>query len=106
LSDEDPRFGFEDIASTPPARDRADDRLDQAAAQLGFVSREPLRVPPKRRLGTKKQLHPYTMKLDIDDAEKFIRWAERERLTYREAFGRLVALIDRAEGPGGQVEKP
>jgi hypothetical protein len=96
LSDEDPRFGFEDIAAAAPARDRHDDRLDEAAAQLGFVSREALRVPPRRRLGTKKQLHPYTMKLDIDDAEKFIRWCERERLTYREGFGRLVALIDKA----------
>ena len=45
-----------------------------------------MRVPPKRRLGTDKQLHPYTMKLDIDDAARFIAYCERERLTYRESF--------------------
>ena len=66
---------------------------DAAADRAGFRHREPPREPPRRRRGTTKQLHNLTMKLDIDDAETFIRYCERERLSYREAFGRLVATI-------------
>ena len=92
----DPRFGFDDIASPSASQDHVDRQIDQVASELGFVSRQPLRVPPRRKLGTKKQLHPYTMKLDIDDMAVFIQWIERERLTYRQGFARLVALIDKS----------
>ena len=67
--------------------------VDAVADLAGFRHREPPREPPRRRRGTTKQLHNLTMKLDIDDAETFIRYCERERLSYREAFGRLVATI-------------
>jgi hypothetical protein len=67
--------------------------VDAVADRAGFRQREPLREPPRRQRGTTKQLHNLTMKLDIDDAETFIRYCERERLSYREAFSRLVATI-------------
>ena len=67
--------------------------VDAVADRAGFRHREPTREPPRRRRGTTKQLHNLTMKLDIDDAETFIRYCERERLSYREAFSRLVATI-------------
>lgn len=69
---------------------------DAYAEEVGFVSREPLRPPPKRRRGTRAQLHNFTMRLTLDDAEQFIRWCERERLAYREGFSRLMAMVDRA----------
>lgn len=58
-----------------------------------FPDRTPHRLPPKRQRGTTKQLHNFTMRLDIDDMSAFIRWADAERLSYREAFGRLVAHL-------------
>lgn len=69
--------------------------VDLAAEAVGFVNREPLKAPPKRRRGTAEQLHNFTMRLAIGDAEKFIRYCERERLSYREAFAKLVADLDR-----------
>jgi hypothetical protein len=74
----------------PPEIER---RIDEVSEVAGFRNREPLKPIPKRRLGTNKQLHNFTMRLDVDDAEEFIRWCDRERLSYREAFGRLVAMI-------------
>lgn len=80
--------------TSPKAIPREVEReVDAVADQAGFRHREPLREPPRRRRGTTKQLHNLTMKLDIDDAETFIRYCERERLSYREAFSRLVAAI-------------
>lgn len=64
--------------------ERTDDR---------FPDRTPHRLPPKRRRGTTEQLHNFTMRLSINDAEKFIRWCEDERLSYREGFAKLVGLI-------------
>jgi hypothetical protein len=71
-------------------------RAVQVSDDAGFTLRQPLKDPPKRRRGTKAQLHNFTLRLDIDDATKFIRWCERERLAYREGFARLVGHI--AEG--------
>lgn len=59
----------------------------------GFTLRQPLREPPKRRRGTSKQLHNFTMRLAVDDMEVFIRHCEDNRLSYREAFGAMVAEL-------------
>lgn len=68
--------------------------VDEVSEAIGFPNREPLKAPPKRRRGTTEQLHNFTMRLAIKDAEKFIRWCERERLSYREGFARLIAPLD------------
>ena len=47
-------------------------------------------------MGTTDPLHNFTMRLAMRDAEKFIRWCEAERLSYREGFARLVARIEQA----------
>lgn len=65
--------------------ERTDDR---------FPDRTPHRLPPKRRRGTTEPLHNFTMRLAMNDAERFIRYCERERLSYREAFARLLAHMD------------
>lgn len=70
-------------------------QVDLVSAEAGFLDREPLKAPPKRRRGTSRQLHNFTMRLHMDDAEKFIRWCEAERIAYREGFGRLVAAIEK-----------
>lgn len=72
-----------------------DERAVDAAAELaGFAQREPLKPVPKRRRGTRAQLHNFTMRLAVDDVERFIRYAEKERLSYREVFSLLVRKIE------------
>ena len=61
--------------------------------QAGFTLRQAVREPPKRRRGTALQLHNFTMRLHMDDMERFIAWCERERIAYREGFQRLVATL-------------
>lgn len=78
-------------AVTAPIPAGVEKTIDDASALAGFRHREPLKAPPKRRRGTSDQLHTFTMKVAIDDCEKFIRWCESERLAYREGFARLVA---------------
>lgn len=63
----------------------------------GFTLRQPMREPPKRRRGTALQLHNFTMRLHMDDMDKFIRWCEREKIAYREGFQRLTAAIQADE---------
>ncbi len=57
----------------------------------GFVSREPQMEPAKRNRPEKVQLQNMTMRLAIRDATRFVRWCERERMSYREGFSRLLA---------------
>ena len=63
------------------------------AAGQGFTLRQPLREPPKRKRGTALQLHNFTMRLHIDDMERFISWCDGNRLTYREGFQRLTQAL-------------
>jgi hypothetical protein len=85
------------FGQTAPKRITVEEEREVEATSelLGFRRREPLKAPPRRNRGTTKQLHNFTMRLDIDDAETFIRWCERERIAYREGFARLVATIDK-----------
>jgi hypothetical protein len=61
----------------------------------GFVERNPV-VPRKRRKGVDEPTHSFTARVTVRSANTFIEWCERERMSYREGFDRLVALIDRA----------
>lgn len=67
--------------------------IDEAAEAHGFASREVLKPIPKRRRGTRAQLHNFTMRLAVDDMEAFVSHCERNRLSYREAFSELVRLL-------------
>jgi len=52
--------------------------------------------PPIFERGTKAQLHNFTMRVDIADAEAFVNSCERERIAYREAFARIINPIRQA----------
>jgi hypothetical protein len=93
-----PSFGFGSLADIQPGRgDREpiDREIDRVAERLGFASRE---VPQrrKRRTFVDEPTDQLNLRATIADINAFVEWCERERLSYREGFGRLVKLIDRA----------
>jgi hypothetical protein len=61
----------------------------------GFIDRNPI-VPRKRRKPVDEPTHSFTARVSVRAANKFIEWCEQERISYREGFDRLVALIDQA----------
>ena len=75
----------EGAAPPPPAR--------AIAAAHGFIERNPV-APRKRRKGADEPTYSFTARVTVRSADVFIAWCERERLTYREGFDRLVAMID------------
>ncbi len=69
--------------------------IDRVGEQLGFQSQE---APPCRR---KKQearepIGQINIRASVIDLDCFVEWCERNRYSYREGFGELVKLIDRA----------
>ena len=61
----------------------------------GFVERNPM-VPHKRRKPVEEPTYSFTARVSVRSANAFIEWCERERMSYREGFDRLVSLIDKA----------
>ena len=61
----------------------------------GFVERNPV-VPRKRRRPVEEPTYSFTARVSVRSANAFIEWCERERVSYREGFDRLVGLIDKA----------
>lgn len=94
-----PSFGFGKLAeiqpdpaphSSPVARE-----IDRVAEKLGFQSREvPMRR--KRRVAVDEPTDQLNLRAAIADINRFVDWCERERMSYREGFGRLVAKIEQA----------
>jgi hypothetical protein len=73
-------------------------RAVQISDEQGFTLRQPMREPPRRRRGTALQLHNFTMRLHMDDMDRFIKWCEAERIAYREGFQKLVAKLEQDRG--------
>lgn len=94
-----PSFGFASLADIHPEEPAAPSpvqrEIDRVGERLGFTQRE---VPQRRRrrAGTDEPTAQFNIRATIADIDSFIGWCERERLSYREAFGLLVAMIDRA----------
>lgn len=61
----------------------------------GFVERNPQTIR-KRRKPTEEPTYSFTARVSVRSANEFIEWCERERMSYREGFDRLVAKIERA----------
>jgi hypothetical protein len=62
----------------------------------GFVERNALAAPRKRRRPVEEPTYSFTARVTVRAADRFIAWCEEERISYREGFDRLVALIDKA----------
>jgi hypothetical protein len=92
----DPRFGFDDIVTDNGLGEVRGNisELDRLGDRHGFVSRQPPDIAIKRQRGTEDTIHQFTMRVRIKASNRFVRWCERERLSYREGFDRLVAHLD------------
>ena len=84
LADFRPSVAEGEGASPVPAR--------AIAEAHGFIERNPV-APRKRRKGADEPTYSFTARVTVRSADVFIAWCERERLTYREGFDRLVAMI-------------
>lgn len=94
-----PSFGFGKLAEIQPAAPEPAPpvarEIDRVAEKLGFPSRE---VPTrrKRRIAVDEPTDQLNLRAAIADINVFVDWCERERMSYREGFGRLVAKIGQA----------
>ena len=85
-----------DFQPAPPAAPVERSAPMKAIAEAhGFVERNPI-VPRKRRKPVDEPTHSFTARVSVRSANRFIEWCEQERISYREGFDRLVALIDQA----------
>lgn len=66
---------------------------DDAAAKLGFGSREPL-VRRRKRQPIEEPVEQINLRAAVADINVFIEWCEANRYSYREGFGELVKQID------------
>jgi hypothetical protein len=91
-----PSFGFGKLSeiqpSAPEPAEPVAREIDRVAEKLGFPSRE---VPTrrKRRIAVDEPTDQLNLRAAIADINVFVEWCERERMSYREGFGRLVAKI-------------
>jgi hypothetical protein len=86
---------FRPAHHTPVTDDPAPAPVKAIAEAHGFVERNPV-VPRKRRRPVDEPTHSFTARVSVRSANAFIEWCERERISYREGFDRLVGFIDRA----------
>jgi len=85
---------FRPAPAAPDTNDRAP--VARAIAEAhGFIERNPM-TPRKRRKPVDEPTYSFTARVSIASHDRFVEWCERERLSYREGFDRLVKLIDRA----------
>ena len=77
-------------AARAPASSRA---ADEAAARLGFQSREPL-VRRRKRQPIEEPVEQINLRAAVADINVFIEWCENNRYSYREGFAELVKHID------------
>src|SRR4051794_8769411 len=93
-----PSFGFAGLADIKPGREGEGASppplpaaIDAVAERRGFTSREPLMR--KRRQVAALQTDQLNLRAEVRDINRFVEWCERERLSYREGFARLVEGI-------------
>ena len=97
-----PSFGFAGLADIapdrdPPAAEPAPDlrEVDRVAERAGFTSRQAT-VRRRKRQPVEEPTDQLNLRAAIADINAFVEWCERNRYSYREGFGELVKLIDRA----------
>jgi hypothetical protein len=95
-----PSFGFGKLADIQPSGPEpaapVAREIDRVAEKLGFPSREAQPTRRKRRIAVDEPTDQLNLRAAIADINVFVEWCERERMSYREGFGRLVAKIGQA----------
>jgi len=96
---EDATFGFGDIQPTKRPQREPEDvaAIDRAAEGLGFVSREAATIQRKAKPGPSGPTGQFNLRAAVGDVNEFIDWCGRERMSYREGFGKLMDLKRQAE---------
>jgi hypothetical protein len=92
---ESKRFiGFADLVDTPEEGRAVVADLDRVAERRGFVSRQAPEVAIKRQRGTDDTIHQFTMRVRVKASNEFVRYCEKNRLSYREGFDLLVSRLE------------
>lgn len=69
----------------------------RALAQAhGFVRRDTVEQRNRKRVPA-EAVRSFTTRVNTRDANAFIEWCDNERISYREGFGRMVALLLRSQ---------
>lgn len=92
-------FGFGDITPRTAARVEAetDRQLDRIADVHGFVSRQAtLTIQRKVKPGPDGPVGQFNLRAAVADVNDFVEWCGRERMSYREGFGKLMDLWRRS----------
>jgi len=92
-----PSFGFSGLADIEPAPATKGNGInlqeaERAAERLGFASRQGL-VRRRKRQPVEEPVDQLNLRAAVADINAFVEWCERERLSYREAFSRLVKTL-------------
>lgn len=99
MSDET-SFGFGDIQPKRPRHEPEDTAaVDRLADGLGFVSRETATIQRKTKPGPAGPTGQFNLRAAVSDVNEFVEWCGRERMSYREGFGKLMEMKRRAERP-------
>lgn len=94
----DATFGFEDIQPKKVRREPEDmAAVDRAAEGLGFVSRETATIQRKAKPGPSGPVGQFNLRAAVADVNEFVEWCSRERMSYREGFGKLMDLKRHSE---------
>ncbi|MEL6065251.1 MULTISPECIES: hypothetical protein [unclassified Methylobacterium] len=97
MSDET-SFGFGDIQPKRVRREAEDvAAVDRIADELGFVSRETTTIQRKAKQGPSGPAGQFNLRAAVADVNEFVDWCGRERMSYREGFGRLMEMKRKAE---------
>lgn len=85
--------GLSDFRPSPAPQPEPAPTARAIAEAHGFVDRSPQPTIRKRRKPTEEPTYSFTARVSVRSANAFIEWCERERMSYREGFDRLVAKI-------------
>lgn len=85
--------GLSEFRPAPASEPEAPPAARAIAEAHGFVERNPATVR-KRRRPAEEPTYSFTARVSVRSANAFIEWCERERMSYREGFDRLVAKIE------------
>lgn len=88
----DPLSGSSSADTRASSNSRAS---DEAAARLGFGSRENL-VRRRKRQPIEEPVEQINLRAAVADINVFIEWCEKKRYSYREGFAELVKHINNA----------